>query len=198
MEGPEKPSSLFTLLQGLKNLLGVGLHLLLLGLFIEGLTLMIRRWISFPIPLSLEVRVLLTIPCAIGCLGGMIWFNRSLNLIEVNLLNGSQELVTHGPFAYVRHPLYSTLLITIPPLTIIWFADLLFLIPWVLTFIISHYVVSIEERGLVQAFGQEYETYCQYVPALLPYKGNGGRRYREYRDGSWPLSERVGQKGTNG
>ncbi len=110
----------------------------------------------------------------------MIWFNRSLNLIETNLLNGSNELVTHGPFAYVRHPLYSTLLITIPPLFIIWSADLLFLIPWILTFIASHSVVPIEEQGLVQEFGREYETYRQYVPALFPYKGNGGQRYCEH------------------
>ena len=180
MEESEK--KLLSLLKRIKNLLGVGPHLLLIGLFLEGLTLMTRRWISFPIPLTLEARILLTIPCVVACLWGMIWFNRSLNLFEANLSNGRKELVTHGPFAYVRHPLYSTLLITIPPLTIIWFADLLFFIPWVLVFIVSHYVVSIEERGLAQEFGQEYETYRQYVPALLPYKGNGGQRYREYRE----------------
>lgn len=184
MKEPGKSSRSLSLLKRLKNLLGVGPHLLLIGLFLEGLTLMIQRWISFPIPLILKARISLTLPCVVTCLLGMIWFNYSLNLIKVNLSNGNRELVTHGPFAYVRHPLYATLLITIPPLTIIWFADLLFLIPWILTFIVSHYVVSIEEQGLTQAFGKDYETYRQYVPALLPYKGNGGQRYRERRDGS--------------
>jgi protein-S-isoprenylcysteine O-methyltransferase Ste14 len=197
MEETEKPSRSLSLLNRLKNLLGVGPHLLLIGLFLEGLTLIVRRWVSLPIPLALGVQVFLTIPCIVACLWGMIWFNRSLNLIKANLLNGSRELVTHGPFAYVRHPLYSTLLITIPPLIVIWFADLLFLIPWVLTFIVSHYVLSIEEQGLVQAFGQEYETYRQYVPALLPYKGNGGQRYREHRDSSRPF-EGTSQGGTDG
>jgi len=183
-ERPENKSKLLSLLRGLKNLLGVGRHLLLLGLLLEGLTIVIQQWISFPIPLTFEMRILLTIPCVAACLLGMIWFNRSLNLIKVNLLNGKNELVTHGPFTYVRHPLYSTIMITIPPLVIIWFSDLLFFIPWVLMFIVSHYVVSLEERGLIEVFGKDYEKYQGYVPALLPYKGAGGQRYREHCDDS--------------
>ena len=107
----------------------------------------------------------------------MIWFNHLLNLIRVNLLNGKNELIAHGPFAYARHPLYSTIMITIPPLVIIWFADLLFFVPWVLIILVSHFVVPIEERGLIDAFGEDYERYRKYVPALLPYKGAGGKRY---------------------
>jgi protein-S-isoprenylcysteine O-methyltransferase Ste14 len=179
-ERPENKSKLFSVLRGLKNLLGVGLHLLLLGLLLEGLTMTIQEWISLPIPLAFETRILLTVPCVAACLWGMIWFSRSLNLIKANLLNGKNELVTHGPFTYVRHPLYSTIMITIPPLVIIWLSDLLFFIPWVLLFIFAHYVVRLEERGLIEAFGKDYEKYRKYVPALLPYKGAGGQRYREY------------------
>jgi protein-S-isoprenylcysteine O-methyltransferase Ste14 len=71
-------------------------------------------------------------------------------------------------------------------LVIVWISDLLFLIPWALMLVFSHYVVRLEERGLAEEFGQEYERYRRYVPALLPYKGNGGRRYREDRDDSEP------------
>jgi protein-S-isoprenylcysteine O-methyltransferase Ste14 len=102
-----------------------------------------------------------------------------LDLIRVHLLDGKNELITHGPFAYVRHPLYSTLLLTIPPLFIIWLSDLLFFLPWALLVVLSHFVVRLEERGLIDVFGEEYERYRRYVPALLPYKGAGGRRYRE-------------------
>jgi len=149
---------------------GVGMHLLLLGLFLEGLTLVIQQWISFPISLTFEAQILLTVPCVTACLLGVIWFNRSLNLIEVYLSDGKDKLITHGPFAYVRHPLYSTLMITIPPLVIMWFSDLLFFIPWVLILIISHYVVRLEERGLIEVFGKDYERYRRHVPALIPYK----------------------------
>jgi protein-S-isoprenylcysteine O-methyltransferase Ste14 len=177
MEMPENTPRLLSLLKGMKNLVGVGIHLLLLGLVLEGVTLLIRQWISFPISLTSEVQVLLTAVCAATCLSGVIWFNMSLDLIRVHLLNGKNELTTRGPFAYVRHPLYSTLLIMVPPLVIIWLSDLLFVIPWVLMLVVSHYVVRLEERGLIEVFGENYERYRGYVPALLPYKGAGGKRY---------------------
>lgn len=172
------------LLKKFKNLLGAGPHLLLLGLILEGLTIVIRQWFSFYVPITSELQVILTVPFVTLCLLGMIWFNRSLNLIKVNLLGEKKKLITHGPFNIVRHPLYSTLLLTIPPLMIIWFSDFLFLIPWVLLLILSHCVVSLEERGLIEAFGEGYEIYRRFVPSLLPYKGAGGKRYREFCDES--------------
>jgi protein-S-isoprenylcysteine O-methyltransferase Ste14 len=162
--------------------------LLLLGLLFEGLTIAIRRWISFPILLPFEVQVIVTVPCIIVCLACMIWFTLSLNLIKVNLLDEKNKLITDGPFNYVRHPLYSALLLTIPPLVIIWFSDLLFFIPWVVMIILSHYVVFLEEQGLVNIFGEDYDKYRRFVPALLPYKGAGGKLYREHCNESVPRS----------
>jgi protein-S-isoprenylcysteine O-methyltransferase Ste14 len=178
-EAPEKESWPVSLLRGIRSLVGVGIHLLLLSLLLEAVTLVVRQWISFPISLPFETQVFLTGLCVAACLSGVIWFNRSLNLIRVHLLDGKKDLVTHGPFAYVRHPLYATLLITIPPLMIVWLSDLLFFIPWVLMLILSHCPVRLEERGLIEVFGKDYERYRRYVPALLPYKGAGGQRYRE-------------------
>ena len=146
-----------------------------MGLLIEGLTIAIRPWVSFPISLKAAIQVTLSVPCIIICLLGMIWFHRTLNLVKVNLLNEENKLVTHGPFNYVRHPLYAALLLTVPPLLVIWFSDLLFIIPWVIILIVSHYVVLLEERELMQVFGAEYADYRRFVPALLPYKGAGGR-----------------------
>jgi protein-S-isoprenylcysteine O-methyltransferase Ste14 len=99
-------------------------------------------------------------------------------LIDINFLGAGSTLVTHGPFNYVRHPLYSTVMLTVPPLLIIWFADLLFLVPWFIILVFSHYVVAMEERALIKSFGADYERYRTFVPSLLPYKGNGGTRYR--------------------
>lgn len=177
----ENQSRLLSLVRGIKDLLGVGLHLLLLGLFLEGLAAVLRQWISFPLVLTSEVQILLTVLCLSVCLLGAIWFNRSLNLIKVHLLDGKNELIADGPFAYVRHPLYSTLVMTIPPLAVVWLSDLLFLVPWILILVISHPLVRLEERGLIAAFGQDYERYRRYVPALLPYKGAGGKRYHGKR-----------------
>jgi protein-S-isoprenylcysteine O-methyltransferase Ste14 len=178
-----KNDDLPSLLKRLKHLVGAGPHLLLLALFLEGSTLVFRRWVSFPVSITARMKVILSLPCVIFCLLGMLWFNRSLNLIRVNLLDAENELITHGPFNYVRHPLYSALVIGIPPLMIIWYSDLLFFIPWVLILLFSHYVVSLEERGLIETFGEDYEKYRKYVPSLLPYKGAGGRRFRKHRTG---------------
>ena len=164
-------------ISSLKNLLGVGPYLLLVGIVLEGLTVVIQQWAYFPISLDSSIKILLTIPLVVVCLLGLIWFNRSLNLIRVNFSNGENNLITCGPFTYVRHPLYSALIITIPPLVIIWFADLLFFIPWILIILVSHLIVSIEERGLIEAFGEEYKNYRKYVPALIPYKGPVGKRF---------------------
>jgi protein-S-isoprenylcysteine O-methyltransferase Ste14 len=173
-------SKILSLLKRFKNLLGVGPHLLLMGLLFEGLTIVIRKWISFPLSLTLKMQVILSIPCISACLLGMIWFNRSINLIKVNLLEQNNKLITHGPFNYVRHPLYSTLLLTIPPMMIILFSDLLFIIPWVVILVLSHYVVSLEEQGLIKIFGEDYAKYRRFVPPLIPYKGAGGRLYRDH------------------
>jgi protein-S-isoprenylcysteine O-methyltransferase Ste14 len=174
----ENKSKLVSLIRGIKDLLGVGMHLLLLGLFLEGLAVVVQQWISFPISLASEAQILFTVLCVAVCLLSATWFNRSLNLIKVHLLDGKNELITSGPFACVRHPLYSTLVMTIPPLVVVWFSDLLFSVPWVLIVVVAHPLVRVEERGLIEAFGQDYERYRKYVPALLPYKGAAGKRYR--------------------
>jgi protein-S-isoprenylcysteine O-methyltransferase Ste14 len=172
-------------LRGVKNLLGVGPHLLLLGLLLEGLTLVARPFISFPITLPLPLQVALAVLCALIALAGMIWFNRTLDLVSVHLRGRSTGgetpplLITHGPFNYVRHPLYAALMLTLPPLTIVWFSDLVFLAPWVLIYALAGPIVSVEEKGLVATFGEDYQRYRRCVPAFIPHKGAGGRRYRE-------------------
>ena len=175
-------SKLLSLIYGIKDLLGVGMHLLLLGIVLEGLAVVVRQRVTFPVSLPSEAQVLLTALCVAICLVSGIWFNRSLDLIRVHLLEGKNELITDGPFAFVRHPLYATLLVTIPPLVVVWSSDFLFLVPWILIVIIAHPLVRVEERGLMATFGQDYEEYRRYVPALLPYKGAGGKRYRGTRD----------------
>lgn len=156
-------------------MLGVGPHLLLIGIIIEGLTIICHQRVSWPIWLNLETQILLTILCGVACFLGIIWTNRLLMTIGINLSKEQNELIKVGPFAYVRHPLYSNLVMTIPPLLIIWYKDFLFFIPWIIIIVVSHFVVSIEERGLVDVFGEAYEEYRRIVPALIPYRGSVGK-----------------------
>ena len=167
-------------IKNLKKILGVGPLLLLLGFVFEGLTIISRQWVAFSIQLNLETQILLTIPLAVVCFLGLIWINRLINVIRINVLKGRNELMTTGPFAYVRHPLYSILIISIPPLLIIWFADLIFFLPWVIIISVSHFIVPIEERGLVNVFGEAYLEYRKNVPALFPGKRAAGKGLRKF------------------
>jgi protein-S-isoprenylcysteine O-methyltransferase Ste14 len=151
--------------------------LLIIALLVEGVTMSVHKWVGFPLRVTRTVQVGLTVILGGLCVAGLIWFNASLNLIKVNLLDGERTLVTQGPFSYVRHPLYAIVLLTALPLTIVWSADGLFVIAWFVILLLSHALVLKEERGLREEFGDAYTTYRQYVPALLPYKGNGGKRY---------------------
>ena len=153
---PGAESNGLSILRRFQALLGVGPFLLIVGFLLEGLAIVLQRWIWFPIALTLEVQLVLTAFCVVACLLGMFWFNRTLDLVRVHLRQGKHELVTWGPFAYVRHPLYAALMLTIPPLFVIWFSDLLFLLPWLLIVLSAHFVVSFEERKLVQEFGPAY------------------------------------------
>jgi len=76
-----------------------------------------------------------------------------------------RKLVTDGWYARVRHPLYlySTLFLVLNPvMTAQW---LLLTI-----FSVAYFIVGgmIEERRLLQEFGDEYERYRQRVPFMVP------------------------------
>jgi protein-S-isoprenylcysteine O-methyltransferase Ste14 len=79
----------------------------------------------------------------------------------------SAKLVTTGPYMYIRHPRY---------LSIILFSFSLFLVsPSLFTavifayILISHYIFTIiEERDLVKFFGKKYIEYKSRVPRFLP------------------------------
>ncbi len=183
---------ILALLRGFRNLLGVGIHLLSIGLLLEASAIIFQQWVSFPVSLSVGTQIAFSLPCVLFGLVGAIWFNRTLNLARVHLLGGDNKLITHGPYNYVRHPLYTSLMISLPPLTIIWYADLLFIVPWILIFVVAHHVVLLEERNLVKTFGDEYIRYRDHVPPLLPTKGNGGRRFRDRQDGDSSVKSDTG------
>ena len=72
-----------------------------------------------------------------------------------------------GPYRWVRHPLYSGILVllwTNPDITTDRF---LFNVLW------SAWIVGatfLEERDLLREFGAQYRAYQKYVPMLLPFR----------------------------
>jgi len=89
---------------------------------------------------------------------------------------GGTYLITNGPFAYVRNPLYLGNMLMYAGIGVMSMA----LFPWLLIaacvwFYIQYYlIVTNEEEYLRGQFGEEYVEYCRkvrrFVPRAVPYR----------------------------
>jgi protein-S-isoprenylcysteine O-methyltransferase Ste14 len=80
----------------------------------------------------------------------------------------TQTLVTRGPYRWLRHPAYSGSILTLVgfPLALgTWVAALLVLI---LCFAGFFYRMQIEERVLLEVFGDEYREYIEHTWRIFP------------------------------
>lgn len=86
-------------------------------------------------------------------------------------LFANQKLVTGGPYAIVRHPMYAGLLLASLGSLLIYhtWTTLLFAIFAPALFIRARR----EEATLAAEFGQQWQAYCQRVHAFLPRFGKG-------------------------
>lgn len=81
-------------------------------------------------------------------------------------LFADHELITNGPFAYVRHPMYLGFFLAV-------LGGLLLYQTWTMFLFLLCSPVFIkraqrEEEALISAFGEEYESYRRRVPAFFP------------------------------
>ena len=106
----------------------------------------------------------------VAVIPGVHWVLSSLgkNVSETVLTKTDHQLVKHGPYRWVRHPLYTTgitLLFALGLMTASWFLLTLAAIALVLIRLV---VVPIEERELTRRFGTGYTTYMSHSGAMLP------------------------------
>jgi protein-S-isoprenylcysteine O-methyltransferase Ste14 len=99
-----------------------------------------------------------------------VWARRTLgsNWSGTVTIKQGHELVTTGPYAIVRHPIYSGLLLAFAGSAVAigqWRAVL------ALAFAVPSFVhkLRIEERWMREKFGEAYGVYCERVPALVPF-----------------------------
>ena len=82
-------------------------------------------------------------------------------------LDEGHQLVTSGPFKFVRHPIYVALnLLALG--TAIWLPTTILLISLALVVVCSDLRARVEERLLTQAFGSTYIEYCKRTSRFLP------------------------------
>lgn len=93
----------------------------------------------------------------------------------------NRELARNGPYAVVRHPLYTGNVIVVAGFVLCnatWWA-----LPAAVAFFWFYYppAIEYEDRKLERIFGAEWRDWSKDVPALMPALGNVGRM----RGGAW-------------
>ncbi len=88
---------------------------------------------------------------------------------------GGSFLITTGPFAYVRNPLYLGNMAIYVGVGIMSASPLLALAAAVYFFVQYSLIVSLEEEYLVKTFGEEFVRYCgevrRFAPSVRKYRG---------------------------
>ena len=103
----------------------------------------------------------------------------------------NEQLATYGPYALVRHPLYTGNILIISGFSIIsaawWNAMLALLFFW------FYYPTAIEyeDRKLKRLFSADWENWSTRIPALMPTFSN----LTAIRQGSWSFGKSSRQNG---
>ena len=124
------------------------------------------EWSSLPLPAWARWVGVAIVACA-GLL--LLWTFRNLgkNLTDTVVTRRDHTLVTSGPYRYVRHPFYVTFVVGILGVSLLmanWFILLAGVLPF--GFLLAR--TRIEERKLVERFGDEYRDYMRRVGRFVP------------------------------
>ena len=145
------------------RLLGLVVILPLLGYLINPEWV---RWARFALP---EWVRWLAAFVAFALIPMIYWIFASIgnNISPTQATRTNHQLVTHGPYRWVRHPLYSTgfvLAVCLTLITSLWWLAVAMIVP--LTILLLR--TSQEEARLVEAFGDAYRAYMQRTGRFWP------------------------------
>ena len=126
-------------------------------------------WSSRPIPIAARWAGVVLLLAGAGLL---VWTFRSLgkNLTDTVVTRAAHTLVVHGPYRWIRHPLYSAAALMIAALSLItanWF--LLATGSVVLSVLVVR--TTTEEQNLVARFGDSYQQYMDRTGRFMPRLG---------------------------
>ena len=132
-------------------------------------------WRPVPLTLSAQAKALALVVGGVlffPGIGLVLWGRLALGRMY-NVSSGlgvqlyeEQRLVTDGPYAHVRHPMYLGLLL-------VALGGILIYRTWTFVFFLGNFPgvanrARLEERALKEAFGDEWEKYKRRVPSWIP------------------------------
>ena len=114
-----------------------------------------------------------------------------LRLYASGYILKNEELARSGPYALVRHPLYTGNVLLLMGFAAANYS--LWALPLTLLFFWFYYPTAIEyeDRKLRGYFGEAWERWALETPALLP----GFRNLSGLREGSWSLAKSQSKNG---
>jgi protein-S-isoprenylcysteine O-methyltransferase Ste14 len=101
--------------------------------------------------------------------GLLLWTFRSLgkNLTDTVVTRHEHKLVMHGPYRWIRHPLYTSVALLVAAMSLVaanWF----FLVTGIGVLSLLVVRTRTEEANLVARFGDSYRTYMNRTGRFLP------------------------------
>jgi len=127
-------------------------------------------WLSLrllaPGPLESALGVALLAPGLAFTVWARVYLGR--NWSGTVTLKEGHELIRSGPYAYVRHPIYTGLLVALLGSAVAC-GELRALIGWCVVAGAFIRKLRIEERFMREIFPGQYPGYCAAVPALVPF-----------------------------
>ncbi len=125
------------------------------------------RWSEFGVPEGARwsgvALGLLTVPA-------VFWVMRHIgpNVSETVLTKAEHQLVTSGPYRWIRHPLYTSGVVLFAGIGLAaanWF---ILALDVIILVVVRSVLIPREERELVQRFGTRYLDYAARTGAILP------------------------------
>jgi protein-S-isoprenylcysteine O-methyltransferase Ste14 len=128
-------------------------------------------WLATPLLPAAPLRLRLALALLAAGLAFTVWARLHLgrNWSGTVTLKEGHELIRSGPYALVRHPIYTGLLLAFTG-TALACGDPAAIIGLALVLVSFLYKLRIEEGFMRTMFPGEYESYAAAVPALVPFR----------------------------
>jgi protein-S-isoprenylcysteine O-methyltransferase Ste14 len=135
-----------------------------------------RRPLFSPLPVSnLLLQTVAPIVAVLLAVGSVYFSRAALKTLGrqwgfIAGVTAGHQLIQDGPYAVIRHPLYTCFYGLTLAAAIVWTAPWGLLAATILFWIGVWIRVHTEEKVLSEQFGKEFEDYVKRVPAFFPYR----------------------------